>query len=180
MAILEIRTFGDPVLRQKAPPVERITDDHRRLVSDMIDTMREAPGVGLAGPQVGVLARVFVYEVEDDVGAIFNPVIVSRSRDMVEEEEGCLSLPGLLFPVTRHFEIRLEGLDENGNAIVRNESDLLARVFQHEVDHLDGVLFIDRLPGKVRRKAMRELTRQSLGLADPAASAHLASAEEIL
>ena len=180
MAILEIRTFGDPVLRQKAPPVEHITDDHRRLVNDMIETMREAPGVGLAGPQVGVLARVFVYEVEEEVGAIFNPVVVARSRDMVDEEEGCLSLPGLLFEVTRHLDVRVEGLDVNGTPVVKEGTELLGRVFQHEIDHLDGVLFIDRLPGKLRRKAMRELTRQSLGLGDDPETAHPAKAEEIL
>ncbi len=164
MPALRIRTFGDPVLREKARPVEKITDVHRRLVDDMIETMRVAPGVGLAGPQVGVLERVFVYEVEDDVGAVFNPVIVSRSRDLEDQDEGCLSLPGLLYPVTRHVEVRIEGLDENGRPIVKEGSDLLARVFQHEIDHLDGVLFTDRLSDKLRKKAMRELTRQSLGL----------------
>ena len=165
MAILPIRTFGDPVLRQKARPVERVTEVHRRLVDDMIATMREAPGVGLAGPQVGVVERVFVYEVDDDVGAIFNPVIVSRSRDLDEDDEGCLSLPGISFyPVTRHIQVRVEGVDEQGQAISKDADGFVARVLQHEIDHLDGVLFVDRLPEKLRRKAMRELTRQSLGL----------------
>ena len=165
MAILPIRTFGDPVLRQKARPVERITDVHRRLVDDMIATMREAPGVGLAGPQVGVLERIFVYEVGDDVGAIFNPVITSRSRDLEDDDEGCLSLPGLpVFPVTRHVGVRVEGMDLNGKEFARDEEGFIARVFQHEIDHLDGVLFVDRLDEKLRKKAMRELTRQSLGL----------------
>ena len=165
MAILPIRTFGDPVLRQKARPVERVTEVHRRLVDDMIATMREAPGVGLAGPQVGVLERVFVYEVAEDVGAIFNPVIVSRSRDLEDQDEGCLSLPGVSpYPVTRHIGVRVEGLDERERPVSVEAGDLLARVVQHEIDHLDGVLFVDRLPDKLRKKAMRELTRQSLQL----------------
>jgi peptide deformylase len=180
MAMLPIRTFGDPALRMKARPVEKISDVHHRLVADMIETMRDAPGVGLAGPQVGVLERIFVYEVEGDVGAIFNPVIVSRSRDLADGEEGCLSLPGLLYPVTRHLEVRVEGMDENGQAIVKEGTELLARVFQHEIDHLDGVLFIDRLDDKLRKKAMRELARQSLGLPDLESSSPTPHAEEIL
>jgi peptide deformylase len=179
MAILPIRTFGDPVLRQKARPVEKVTDVHRRLVDDMIATMREAPGVGLAGPQVGVLERVFVYEVEDAVGAIFNPVIVSRSRDLEDEDEGCLSLPGIsLYPVTRHIEVRVEGLDASGKPVSIEAEGLLARVFQHEIDHLDGVLFVDRLDDKLRKQAMRELTRLSLGFPVEPAPAH--SSEEAL
>ncbi|MDQ4144073.1 MAG: peptide deformylase [Actinomycetota bacterium] len=181
MAILPIRTFGDPVLRQKARPVERVTDVHRRLVDDMIATMREAPGVGLAGPQVGVLERVFVYEVGEDVGAVFNPVIVSRSRDLEDQEEGCLSLPGIsLYPVTRHIEVRVEGLDEQGRPVAIEGAELLARVFQHEIDHLDGVLFVDRLDEKLRRKAMRELTRQSLGLPGEPSPHGSENAEEAL
>lgn len=166
MASLSIRQFGDPVLREKARPVEKITDLHRRLVDDMVTTMREAPGVGLAAPQVGVLERIFVYEVEETKGALFNPVIVARSEAMAEDEEGCLSLPGLLYPVDRHVEVRVEGLDERGRPVVLEGRDLLARVFQHEIDHLDGVLFVDRLPEGLRKEAMRELTRQSLGLPD--------------
>ena len=178
--MLPIRTFGDPVLRMTARPVEKITDVHRRLVNDMIETMRDAPGVGLAGTQVGVLERIFVYEVEDDVGAIFNPVITSRSRDLTDEEEGCLSLPGLLYPVTRHIEVRVEGLDANGQPVVKEGTELLARVFQHEIDHLDGVLFVDRLADTLRKKAMRELTRQALGLPELDSSSPASSAEEVL
>lgn len=180
MAMLPIRTFGDPVLRMMARPVEKITDVHHRLVADMIETMRDAPGVGLAGPQVGVVERIFVYEIEGEVGAIFNPVIVSRSRDLEEGEEGCLSLPGLLYPVTRHIEVTVEGMDQHGRPVVREGTELLARVFQHEIDHLDGVLFIDRLEDKLRKKAMRELTRQSLGLPDLENSSPTPHAEEIL
>lgn len=165
MAELEIRIFGDPVLRQRAREVERLTDVHRRLVDDMIQTMRAAPGVGLAGPQIGVVERVFVYEVEEDVGAIVNPKISFRSPETEVDDEGCLSLPGLLYPVERHVSVLVEGVDPDGEPVVKAAEGLLARVFQHEIDHLDGVLFVDRLPPELRRKAMRELTQQSLGLA---------------
>lgn len=165
MAELEIRIFGDPVLRQRAREVEKLTDVHRRLVDDMIETMRAAPGVGLAGPQIGVVERVFVYEVEDDVGAIVNPTISFRSPETEVDDEGCLSLPGLLYPVERHVSVLVEGVDADGEPVVKGAEGLLARVFQHEIDHLDGVLFVDRLPPELRRKAMRELTQQSLGLA---------------
>lgn len=172
MAILPIRTFGDPVLRQRAREVEQVTDVHRRLVADMLETMREAPGVGLAGPQVGVLERVFVWEVEDRHGALFNPVIVSRSDEMLWDEEGCLSIPGLAYEVERHASVAVEGLDENGRpvSIDAGENDFLARVFQHEIDHLDGVLFVDRLTEETRNKAMRALRDALLGLPTPAAA----------
>ena len=166
MAILPIRTFGDPVLRQRAREVEKVTDVHRRLVADMLETMREAPGVGLAGPQVGVLERVFVWEVEDRHGAVFNPVIVHRSEETATGEEGCLSIPGLTYEVVRHTSVAIEGLDEEGQpvSIDADGDDFLARVFQHEIDHLDGVLFLDRLPEDTRRKAMRSLRDKLLGL----------------
>jgi peptide deformylase len=167
MAVLDIRTFGDPVLRQRAREIEAVTELHRRLVSDMTDTMREAPGVGLAGTQVGVLERVFVWEVEDRHGAVVNPVIVGRSSDTIEDEEGCLSLPGLVYPVTRAVAVTVEGLDEHGEPVRIEAEDLLARVVQHEIDHLDGVLFIDRLPEALKREALRRLSDQALGLGSP-------------
>jgi peptide deformylase len=173
LAILPIRTFGDPVLRQRAREVDHVTDVHRRLVADMLETMREAPGVGLAGPQVGVLERVFVWEVEDRHGAVFNPVVVRRSDEWVSGEEGCLSIPGLTYDVDRHSSVTIEGLDEDGGpiSIDAGDDDFLARVFQHEIDHLDGVLFLDRLPDATRRKAMRALRDTLLGLpAAPEAS----------
>ena len=164
MAKLPIRLFGDPVLRQRARAVERVTDAHRRLVADMIETMREAPGVGLAGPQVGVVERVFVWEVGDEHGAVFNPVIIATSSDQVESEEGCLSLPGLYYPVTRPDRVVVEGLDENGDPVTLEADELLARVCQHEIDHLDGVLFIDHLSEELRKEALTILRDQAMGL----------------
>ena len=166
MAILPIRTFGDPVLRQKARPVERVTELHRGLVRNMLATMREAPGVGLAGPQVGVLERIFVWEVDERWGAVIDPEIESRSDETVVDEEGCLSLPGLLAPVERSAAVRVTGLDENGSPVTLEAEGLLARVCQHEIDHLDGVLFIDRLPDDLRADALRTLRGQMLGWED--------------
>jgi peptide deformylase len=169
MAILRIRTFGDPVLRQRAREVDRITDLHRKLVADMFDTMRDAPGVGLAAPQIGVLERIFVWEIEEDNGVLINPVIVRRSSDTDEAEEGCLSLPGLAYPVERASEVVVEALDLDGSPQTIEAAGLLARVFQHETDHLDGVLFTDRLPEELKREALKTLRDQALGLAPPAA-----------
>ena len=180
MAIIPIRTFGDPVLRTRAREVEAAGDIHRRLVKDMIDTMREAPGVGLAAPQVGVLERIFVWEVDEEFGAVFNPVITERSTDTVEEEEGCLSLPGLAFPVVRAARVTVEGTDEHGLPVRLDADDLLARVCQHEVDHLDGVLFIDRLPEALRKEATTILREQALGLGPPAGRGNGLPVEERL
>jgi peptide deformylase len=164
LAILNIRSWGDPVLRQRAKPVEEITDVHRRLIADMIDTMREAPGVGLAATQVGVLERIFVWEVDDEHGALINPEIVVRSSETVSDNEGCLSLPGLLYPVERAYEVTIEALDESGEKVSISADDLKARVFQHELDHLDGVLFIDRLDADLKKEARAALMEQALGL----------------
>ena len=164
MATLRIRTFGDPALRQRAREVEAVTDLHRRIIEDMYETMRDAPGVGLAGPQVGVMERIFVWEVDDRHGAVINPVIASRSADEVEGDEGCLSLPGLYYPVTRAERVVVEGIDADGGPVVLEADDLLARVCQHEIDHLDGILFIDRLPDDLRKAALRTLREQALGL----------------
>lgn len=178
MAVLRIRTFGDPVLRQKAPETGPVDELHRKLTGDMIDTMREAPGVGLAGPQVGVLERIFVWEVEGEHGAVINPVILERSRETVTEEEGCLSLPGLYYPVERAARVVMEGIDETGAPVRFEAEDLLARVCQHEIDHLDGILFIDRLPDGLRKDALTRLRTEALGLPAPPLDRH--PAEDML
>jgi peptide deformylase len=177
VAILRIRTFGDPVLRQRAREVDKITDLHKKLIADMFDTMREAPGVGLAAPQVGVMERIFVWEHEDRSGAFITPNIVTRSTDREEDEEGCLSLPGIVYPVGRSSEVTIEGLDAEANPVSIDASGLLARIFQHEVDHLDGVLFVDLLPEEMRREALTTLRNQALGLPTPAPEV---PAEEVL
>jgi peptide deformylase len=164
LSVLPIRIFPDPVLRERAQEVPEITATHRRLVDDMVETMRDAPGVGLAAPQVGVLERIFVWEVEDTWGVVVNPTIVARSEDVVEEEEGCLSLPGLAFDVVRTAQVRVEGLNLDGNNLSFEADGLLARVCQHEIDHLDGVLFIDRLQPASRREALAILREEALGL----------------
>jgi peptide deformylase len=171
MAIRQIRTFGDPVLKQKARPVDEVTDLHRKLIKDMFDTMRAAPGVGLAAPQVGVLERIFVWEVEEEHGAVVNPEIAKASSETVTDEEGCLSVPGLTYPVERAGEVTVRGLNEHGEPIETAAEGLLARVFQHEIDHLDGVLFMDRLPDELRREALRAVRDQALGLAPPTPAA---------
>jgi peptide deformylase len=171
VAILRIRTFGDPVLRERAREVERITDVHHKLIKDMFDTMRDAPGVGLAAPQVGVLDRIFVWEFEDEGGVFVNPVIVDRSGKAEDGEEGCLSLPGIVGPVDRSYEVVVEGLDEEGAPIRLEASDWLARIFQHEIDHLDGVLFIDHLAEPLKKEALATLRDQALGLPSTTAPA---------
>jgi peptide deformylase len=164
LSVLPIRIFPDPVLRERAQEVPEITSAHRRLVDDMLETMRDAPGVGLAAPQVGVLERIFVWEVEDTWGVVVNPTIVARSDTVVEEEEGCLSLPGLAYDVVRTAQVRVEGLGLDGSKVSLETDGLLARVCQHEIDHLDGVLFIDRLQPASRREALGLLREQALGL----------------
>jgi peptide deformylase len=178
MAILPIRKFGDPVIRQRAREVETVDELHRALIKNMIETMREAPGVGLAAPQVGVLDRIFVWEVGEEHGAVINPVITARSGESATDEEGCLSLPGLTYPVERSAAVTVEGLDESGTPISMAADELLARVIQHEIDHLDGVLFIDRLPDALRRDALRMLRDQALGL--PVSTPTAVSVEESL
>lgn len=162
--------FGDPILRQRAREVPEITDLHRKLIANMIETMQEAPGIGLAAPQVGVLERVFVYAVDDTVGAIINPELTVRSKETETDIEGCLSLPGLQYPVERAVSVTIRGVDENGEAVEIDADGLLAVVFQHEFDHIDGVLFIDHLPEDMRKEALRALRDQALGLTVPSPS----------
>lgn len=153
MGLREIRLLGDSVLRKKAHKVSRVTDKVRSLVEDMADTMRESNGVGLAAPQVGVLQRVIVVETpeeEDEPGsgqfyAIINPEIVRASEERADGIEGCLSIPGYVGEVTRHEAITIKGRNLQGRKIRVKAQGFLARVFQHEIDHLEGVLFIDQL-----------------------------------
>jgi peptide deformylase len=160
-----IRTFGDPVLKQRAAEVTDVDGALVTLVEGMIATMHEAPGVGLAAPQVGVQKRLFVYDLYDDEGprVVVNPVISEASGEW-EFEEGCLSVPGLYFPIVRPKQVHLTGYDLDGNEVSIDGDEKLGRVFQHELDHLDGVLLLDRLDADQRKAAMRVLRERSLGL----------------
>jgi peptide deformylase len=161
MAPYTIRLFGDPVLKQRASEVSNIDGTLVRLADDMIETMLAAPGVGLAAPQVGVQKRLFVYQIDPDEGpkTIVNPVI-SETRGEWEYDEGCLSIPGLSFPILRPKEVLLTGYDLDGKDVSIEADELLARAFQHELDHLDGRLLLELLDKAQRKAAMKELRRQ--------------------
>ena len=157
MAVLRIRKLGDPVLREKARPVERFDGTLRRLVDDMLETMYAARGVGLAAPQVGVSLRLFVYDDgEGNTGAVANPEL-SDLEDEETRDEGCLSIPGPFYPTVRSLRATLRGQDAEGRPLELRGEGLLARIFQHETDHTQGVLYIDRLPPEGRREVMRLL-----------------------
>ena len=150
MALLEVRLLGAKVLRQRAAAVAEVTEETRRLVRDMFDTMYDAGGIGLAAPQVGIPERVLVVDVEEEdesrhVHALVNPVITRSSRNTDKGVEGCLSIPGIEETVTRPARVTVEGLSADGDPVRIEAEGLLARALQHEVDHLDGVLFIDRV-----------------------------------
>lgn len=142
--IYPIRKIGDPVLRTKAKEVEEITDRTRQLIKDMYDTMYDAPGVGLAAPQIGVSQRIVVIDVDDEPITLINPVIVERRGSQIGEE-GCLSVPNERYDVERFDYVKVRAMNENGEEFEMEGEDLLARAFQHEIDHLDGVLFIDKV-----------------------------------
>jgi peptide deformylase len=163
-----IRVFGDPVLKRSAAPVDDIDGALVQVVDAMYETMYEAPGVGLAAPQVGVQKRFFVYDVNDDTGphVVFNPEVVDARGEWVYEE-GCLSLPGLAFEIVRPKLVTIRGIDLDGNVVEVEGDELLGRVFLHEIDHLDGVLMLDRLDRDERKRALRELREQGMGAAVP-------------
>ena len=163
LALAQIRQWGDPVLRMRAGEVADFDDDLKRLTSRMTGIMRDAHGVGLAGNQVGVIRRVFVFETEEHpVRAVVNPVIVDRSKDTETSDEGCLSLQGVLVPVERSVSVTVEGQDETGEALRLELDGLAARVAQHEMDHLDGVLILDRTDPESRRTALGTLRPEPL------------------
>ncbi|WP_019876995.1 peptide deformylase [Sporichthya polymorpha] len=156
MAIQPIRLFGDPVLRTPAAPVTEFDRELRQLVADLTDTMQDAPGVGLAAPQIGVGLRVFTYWVDNELGHLINPVL-DLSDEEQDGEEGCLSIPGLSFPTTRALRVVAKGQNMYGEPVELVGSHLLARCVQHETDHLDGILFVDRLDDETRRAALRAI-----------------------
>ena len=158
MTVRPIRIFGDPVLRTAAEPVVTFDRELRQLVTDLEDTVREPGRAGVAAPQIGVSLRVFSYNVDGVVGHLVNPVLSGLSGTQ-DDEEGCLSVPGLAFPTPRAMHVVARGQDRHGAPLVIEGSGFLARALQHETDHLAGTLYLDTLTGDVRRQALRELRR---------------------
>ena len=158
-ALAQVRQFGDPVLKAKAVPVEQFDERLRAEVARMAGIMGDAIGVGLAATQLGVMHRVLVYKVGEDglLAALVNPELEWVGNDIEEAEEGCLSLPGVHVDVERPVRVRVRARDEHGEPLLIEASGLEARVIQHEIDHLDGVLILDRIPRSSRKEAMREL-----------------------
>ena len=156
MSVQPIRLFGDPVLRTPAVPVKDFDKELRRLVADLTDTMLDAPGAGLAAPQIGVGLRVFTWHVDGELGHLVNPTL-DLSEELQEGPEGCLSLPDLTFDCARALRVVAKGFTMHGEPVRIEGSELLARAIQHETDHLDGVLFVDRLDREARKAAMKAI-----------------------
>lgn len=162
MSVRPLRYLGDPVLRERSAEVAAVDDEIRELIADLRDTMYSEDGIGLAAPQVGVPLRVFVYDVRDPdtpPGVVINPHIV-ETEGRIRESEGCLSIPNLTEVVERHARVVVEGLDEDGRPLRIEAEDLLSRCLQHEADHLDGVLFFDRVSPLKRRMLLKKWSKQ--------------------
>ena len=156
MSIQPIRLFGDPVLTTPAAPVTTFDKELQKLVKDLTETMQDAPGAGLAAPQIGVPLRVFVWDVDEALGHLVNPTL-DLSEEMQEGEEGCLSFPELRFNTLRAMRTVAKGFNMYGEPVVIEGTEFLARALQHETDHLDGIVFIDRLSLEDRKLAMKEI-----------------------
>ena len=159
MALREVRLLGDPVLREKAAPVEAVTDEVRALIADMFETMYAEDGVGLAAPQIGISERILVIDTREDGSqpiAFVNPVIREVSDETEKAEEGCLSLPGLNDVVERSARVVVDGLDRDGKPQKIEADGLLSRALQHEIDHIDGILFIDRVSPLKRQMLLKK------------------------
>jgi peptide deformylase len=166
MSIMPIRHFGDPVLVTPASEVLTFDKELRVLVKDLTETMLDAPGAGLAAPQIGVPLRVFVWDVDEALGHLINPTL-DLSEDIQEGDEGCLSFPDLVYPTPRAFRAVAKGFNMHGEPITVEGTELLARALQHETDHLNGILFIDRLSEEDRKAAMKEIRESEwFGMAD--------------
>jgi peptide deformylase len=160
MAMREIRTVGDPVLRTPCDPITTVDDRVRSLVTDLLETVDTEGRAGLAANQIGVGLRAFSWNIDDEIGYVLNPRIVELSEDYQDGDEGCLSVPGLWYPTKRAWYARVVGEDLEGREVVVEGTELMARCLQHEVDHLDGYLYLDRLERSVRKKAMRAIRDQ--------------------
>jgi peptide deformylase len=166
MAVREIVYLGDPVLREVAEEVDEFGDELRALVQDMFATMYHAEGIGLAAPQIGLRKRVLVIDLRredenDEQIALVNPRITWKSDEVEKQSEGCLSIPGLEEVVERSAEVQVEALDPHGDPVTLQADDLLARALQHEIDHLDGILFLDRVSPLKRRMLMKKWKKQA-------------------
>jgi peptide deformylase len=161
MSAYTIRVYGDPVLNSPAAEVTEIDKKLAKLVTDMFTTMYDAPGLGLAAPQVGVRKRLFVYDVGDGPGVIINPEVVESDGEWTFDE-GCLSVPGLSWEIVRPNQVHLVGVDMSGNEISIEAEELFGRLIQHEMDHLDGVLLMDRLDPDTRKEALATLRDMTL------------------
>ncbi len=166
MSVLPIRLFGDPVLRTKARPVTDFDKELRKLVKDLTDTMTAAPGAGLAAPQLGVSLRVFTYRVAGEAGHLVNPDLTLTDEEQ-DGPEGCLSLPGLRYDCKRAYGVVAKGFNMYGDPVTIEGTQLLARCIQHETDHLDGIIFIDRLDAGQRKAAMKAI-REAEWAGEPA------------
>jgi peptide deformylase len=166
VAVKPIRLFGDPVLRTPAEPVKDFDKELRNLVKDLTDTMIDAPGAGLAAPQLGVGLRVFTYYVDDTLGHLVNPTL-DLTEEQEVDDEGCLSIPGLAFPTPRAFGVVAKGFNMHGEPVTLEGTRLLARCVQHETDHLDGILFVDRMDPEQRKAAMKAI-REAEWFGEPA------------
>ena len=163
MAMREIRTIGDPVLRTACEPITTVDETVRSLVTDLLETVDAEGRAGLSANQIGVSLRAFSWNIDDEIGYVLNPRLVEISEEEYQDgDEGCLSVPGLWFPTKRAWYARVVGEDLDGNEVVVEGTELMARCLQHETDHLDGKLFLDRLERSVRKKAMR-MMREQLG-----------------
>lgn len=161
MTVREIRLFGDPVLRTVCAEIETIDDGVRALVADLVDSV-ELPGrAGVAAPQIGVALRAFSYNIDGDIGYVLNPVLTEVRGEPVPTGEGCLSVPGLWHDALRHPWARVEGIDLDGNPVVLEGEGLMAQALQHETDHLDGTVYLQRLGSEERKKAMRAVRESS-------------------
>jgi peptide deformylase len=169
-ALAQVRTLGDPVLRESAHPVETFDSELAALSRRMIAVMRDAPGIGLAATQLGIVKRVIVYQVDDDPVTLVNPRVVRASQDTEVLDEGCLSLPGVTVPVERPAAVRVRARDLRGRRLEYDAEDIEARVIQHEIDHLDGVLILERTSREERGRVLRELReRETAAVASGAA-----------
>ncbi len=156
MGVQQIRLLGDPILATPALEVKTFDKELRNLVADLTSTMLDAGGAGLAAPQIGVSLRVFTYDIDDVVGHLINPVL-KLSEETQDGQEGCLSIPGLAFDCVRAEHVIAHGFNMHGEPVVIEGSDLMARCLQHETDHLDGIVFIDRLDEQTRKEAMKAI-----------------------